>query len=104
MAAHTPVLATASARNGTPLAPTAASAGGANPERANDSSILVVEYRFEFALEISAEMTTTFIAPAAYGIPMAVNARTNGLPVTPPPPSASSRHGVIISITAIAAT
>ena len=61
-------------------------------------------YRLEFALESAAEITTRFIAPAAYGMPAAANARTNGLPVMPPPPSASWRHGVIISITPIAST
>jgi hypothetical protein len=58
----------------------------------------------EFALETAAEITTRFIAPAANGMPTAANARTKGLPVMPPPPSASSCHGLIISITAIAST
>ncbi len=61
-------------------------------------------YRLEFALETAAEITTRFIAPAAWGIPIAANARTKGLPVTPPPPSASWSHGLIISITVIAST
>ena len=64
----------------------------------------VVRYRFEFALDNAAEMTTRFMMPAAYGMPTVEKARTNGLPVMLPPLSAISYHGVIISITEMAST
>ena len=64
----------------------------------------VVRYRSEFALDSAAEITTRFMKPAAYGIPTDANARTNGLPVIPCPPSANWFHGVIINITPIAST
>src|SRR5207244_1191425 len=104
IAAAIPTLAIATARSGTPARLTDASQPGAYPDRASDSSILVVRYRLQFALETAAEITTRFIAPAAYGIPTAAKARTNGLPVRPPPPSASWFHGVIVSITEMAST
>ena len=83
---------------------TAASQPVRSPDRDSENSIRVVRYRFEFALDSAAEITTRFITPAAYGMPTAVNARTKGLPVMPRPPSAIWCHGVIISITPIAST
>ena len=100
----TPALAVATACSGTPRLLTTDSDLGANPDRDSDSSIREVMYRLVLALDTAAEITTRFIAPAAYGMPIAAKARTNGLPVRPPPLSASSCHGPIISITAIAST
>src|SRR5690348_7819823 len=97
-----PTLDVATARRGTPDRLTAASHGGAYPECDNEKSIRVVRYRFELALDRAAEITTKFMTPAAYGMPTAANACTNGLPVMSLPRWPISYHGVIISITATA--
>src|SRR5262249_38560093 len=102
MAAHIPALAIATARRGTPDPPTTESHAGAYPDRASENNIRVAVYKFVLALDSAAEITTRFIIPAAYGIPAAANARTNGLPVMLPPSSAIRFHGVIVSITEIA--
>src|SRR3989442_1090132 len=97
-----PAPATATARRGTPASFTTDSQAGADPARDRENSMGVGRKGLEFALESAAEITTRFITPAAYGIPTAAKARTNGLPVTPPPPSPIVFHGVIITITLIA--
>src|SRR5438132_267364 len=102
MAISIPEVDKASARSGTPFLLSRPSQSGANLPRESEYSIRVERYKLVFALEIAAVITTRFIMLAAKGIPAAVNARTNGLAVTPPLPS--SFQGFIATVIEMART
>src|SRR5216684_2250048 len=102
IAAIMPALETARARCGTPFVLRRPTHPGAYCPRDNENSIRVERYRFVFALERAAVITTRFMIPAANGIPTVWKARTNGLPVTLALPVRF--QGVIASITVMAST
>src|SRR5258708_1101780 len=64
MASAIPPLDATTAGRGTPLAVTSPNQMGAYPERASESSIRVVRYKFESALDSPAEITTKFMTRA----------------------------------------
>src|SRR6266853_572400 len=100
IAATIPALDTAKARCGTPLVLRRPSQPGAYLPLDSENSIRVERYKFVFALERAAVMTTRFMMPAANGIPAVAKARTNGLPAMLALPIRS--QGVIASITVTA--
>src|SRR6266404_1998249 len=102
IAAIMPPVEVIRARWGTPLRLRRPSQTGAWRLRDNENSMRVERYKFVFALERAAEITTTFMILEAYGIPTVPKARTNGLPLTAALPDWF--QGVNANITVMAQT